>query len=113
MSKSLIVFSLLIVLLVAAFIYYKNTYFPKYNWSPDYRINSEQPYGLKLFYSTIKNDHTTTIVYNQSYHVLDTNSTNSNFVFVGEDFYIDSAAASAIIKFVEKGNNVLISSNYS
>ncbi|PBQ33816.1 hypothetical protein CNR22_19190 [Sphingobacteriaceae bacterium] len=113
MSRSLIVFSLLIALLIGVFIYYKNAYFPKYNWTPDYKINSEQPYGLKLAYTTIKNNHSTTIIYNQSYHLLDTNSSNSNLVFIGDDFYIDSVAASSLIKYVEKGNNVLISSNYS
>jgi len=100
-------------MVIAAFVYYKNTYFPKYNWNPEYTTSSEQPYGLKLFYSTVKKNQTTTILYNQAYHLLDTNQTDGNFIFVGDDFYIDSVAALCLLKYVEKGNCALISSNYS
>lgn len=113
MSRSLVIFSLLIAVLIAAFIYYKNNFFPKYNWEPDYRTKSEQPYGLKLIYSTIKNNHATTIIYNQSYYLLDTTASNSSLVFIGDDCYIDSTSSANIIRYVEKGNIVLISSNYS
>lgn len=112
-STPLIVFLILVVGGIVAILYYKKTYFPKYNWNVDYRKTSDQPHGLKLFYNIIKNQKTeTTLLYNQSYELLDTNLTNSNFIFVGDDFYVDSTAALYLLKYVEKGNRVLISSNY-
>lgn len=112
-STPLIVFLILVVGGIVTILYYKKTYFPKYNWNVDYRKTSDQPHGLKLFYNIIKNQKTeTTLLYNQSYELLDTNLTNSNFIFVGDDFYVDSTAALYLLKYVEKGNRVLISSNY-
>lgn len=108
-----ILFIILIVGGIAAFIYYKKNYFPKYSWAADYKKNSDQPYGLKLFYTAVKNqEQKTTVIFNQSYDKLDTNQSNSNFIFVGNDFYVDSVMAFRILKYVEKGNRVLISSNY-
>lgn len=113
-STPLIVFVILVVGGILAILYYKKKYFPKYNWNVDYRKTSEQPHGLKLFYSSIKNQKTeTTLLYNQSYELLDTTLTNSNFIFVGDDFYVDSTTALYLLKYVEKGNRMLISSNYA
>ncbi len=111
---ALILIVLIIVGSIVAFIYYKNNYFPKYDWSVEYKKSNEQPYGLKLFYDIIKNrKQKTTLIYNQAYEELDTNQSNSTMIFVGTGFEVDSIGAMRILKYVEKGNRVLISSNYS
>lgn len=113
-NSTLIWFIILIICGIAAFLVFKNNHLPKYSWETDYKKNSDQPYGLKLFYTAIKNQKkTTTVIFNKSYDLLDTSINNSNFISIGDDFFVDTTEANYILKYVEKGNNVLISSNYS
>lgn len=114
-NGTLIVVVALVVISIAAFVYYKSAYLPKYSWAVNYKRSSDQPYGLKLFYNTIKNQpHTTTIMYNHSNTDLrDTTLVNSNFISIGDDFYPDSISSDILLKFARNGNRVLIASNYS
>lgn len=108
---TLILFIVLVGGCIAAFIYYKKNYFPKYSWEEDYRRNSEQPYGLNLFHNVIKKQSAkTNILANRSYFELDT-SRNSNYIFIGDEFWMDSSNVSSVLKFVARGNNALICSN--
>jgi hypothetical protein len=116
MSKNLPFFTIvaLIILIVGGFVYYQKNYVAKYRWFEDYGKNSEQPYGLHLLYSAIKDgEQGTTIIYNQALHVLDTTAANMNFISVSPDADIDSVMADQLISFAAKGNNVFIASTYS
>ncbi len=111
---TLILFFVLVALSIFGFIYYKNKYTPRYNWSENYKRSSDQPFGLKVFYNIVKDQSTELIFVNdQSYEKLDTNSVNSNFIYVGDEFWVDSIAELHMLKFAEKGNRVFIVSNYA
>ncbi len=112
-NTTLILVALIIAGGIAALVYYKKSHYPKYNWWPDYKRGNEQPYGLKLFYSVIRGQKSETrLILNHSYNQLDTNLTNSNFIYVGSEFWVDSAETAHILKYVEKGNRVFIASNF-
>jgi hypothetical protein len=112
-NPGLVIISLFLVVCTIAFVYYKNNYIPKYRWSTYYDINNEEPYGLKLFHKAIKSKSKgTTLLYNESYDTIDTTETNSNLVFVGDDFYVDSLTTIDLLKYVERGNCLFIASNY-
>jgi len=109
-----ILFILFLSAIIVAYVYFKKEYFPKYNWREDYSIKSTQPYGINLLYENIKKLNTkVTVIYNRSYHLIDTNKSNTNFIFIGNNFEIDSAMALHLLNYVYKGNNVFIASNYS
>lgn len=111
-NLTLILFSVFVVGSFVAYIYYKKNYFPKYDWTVEYKKKSNQPYGLKLFYTTVKNQKSNvTLLNNQSYNLLDTNLINSNFIIVGDDFWVDSIDTPHLLKYVEKGNRLFIASN--
>jgi hypothetical protein len=114
MNKNLVVilFLLVVAILIAAVVYYQKEYTPKYEWGESYTKDNAQPYGMKLFYTIIKKQNkTVTLIKDQSYQELDTNKTNSNFIMMAHNLNLDSAEASIILKYVEKGNNAFICSN--
>lgn len=109
----IIIFALVAVIVIAAFIFVRKYYLPKYSWYENYSKTSEQPYGSKLFYTLLKDrDLPLTVIYNRNYHLLDTNLTNSNLIFLGAGYDVDSADAKTLLKFVEKGNHVFVASGY-
>ncbi|MBL7932034.1 MAG: DUF4350 domain-containing protein [Bacteroidia bacterium] len=112
-SVPIIVFIAVIIISIAAFIFIRSNISPKYNWNENYSRNSEQPYGLKLFYTVLKQqEFPLTILYNRNYHLLDTNRSNGNLIYIGFEYQPDSADIKRMMKFVEKGNRVFIASDY-
>lgn len=112
-NRGLLIFILIVVAGIIAFVYYKNNYFPKYNWFKNYDKNNEQPYGLNLFYKILEEKSKgSTLLHNESYDTIDTNETNSNLIFVGDDFYVDSLTAVDLLRYAERGNCIFIASNY-
>lgn len=108
------IFAALVIIGITAFIFYRKSFIPKHSWREDFRKTSEKPYGLSLFYSTIKKiSPETKLIYNQSYELLDTTETNTNFISIGNEAYFDSIAAMHLVKYVGKGNRALIASEYS
>jgi hypothetical protein len=110
----LIILIVLTTLGIAAYIYYKAQYTPKYSWYENYSRTSKEPYGLEMFYSIIKKKSADTkLIYDNAYYTVDTTITNSNFIFAGSEFYTDSSEAYRFIKYAEKGNCVFIASDES
>ncbi len=111
-SLPLVIIIALVLAMVLGFIYLRNTYFPKYSWYENYSKTSEEPYGMKLFYDVLKGqEFPLTVLYNRNYQILDTNQQNSTLVYVGHEYDIDSVDVHYLLKFVEKGNRVFVTSN--
>lgn len=109
-----VLFALLILGGVVLFVYYKKHYFPKYNWYPDYRKKSDQPYGLKLMFDLLKEQKDGVTVFSSNeYLELDTTLVNTNFITVGNEFFPDSINGVHLLKYVENGNCLFISSEYA
>lgn len=113
-NLQLILFFILIVGSILAFVYYKKNYAPKYDWTQNFKKSSDQPYGLKLFYTAVKKQSPKfTVVRGEFYQMYDTSETNSSFVSIGSEFFADSTQALDILKYVERGNHVFLAVNYS
>lgn len=111
-NAPIVVFIALVITIIAVFIFFRKSYVPKYSWYENYSKSSEQPYGLKLFYAVVKGQKSpVTILYNRNYHLLDTNQKNSNLIYVGFEYGVDSTDAESLLKFVEKGNRVFVASS--
>lgn len=105
---------LLLTLAVVFFVLFKKYYTPKYQWYPDYRKKTEQPYGLSLLYKVISDQHKKVDVYTQHTLLsLDTNDYHASFIAIGNDFFPDSTEGAHLMQYVEKGNCVFIASDYS
>jgi len=116
MNRNLIVILFLVILGggIFAFYLYIKQYTPKYNWTEIYKKESDQPYGLKLFYELLEsNKKKTHTIKNKFLENLDTTVSNANYVVVGDYLYIDSLRANHILSFAEKGNTVFIATNYA
>ena len=112
MSKKyvIILFAVLIGGAITAGIIYVKQFTPKYDWNIKYTKNSEQPYGLKLFYNVLKGQSKgRSITSNQYYGSLDTTSSNGNLVFVGHEMDISRYDRDCILNYVARGNTALIS----
>jgi hypothetical protein len=103
---------LVALVLVAGFMYLRRNYFPKYRWHAGYSKSSDQPYGLSVIYGFFKEQEGgMTRVFNHAYARLDSTTTTSNFVFMGNEIYSDSSAAAALLAFVARGNRALIATD--
>jgi hypothetical protein len=106
-----------IILSLILFFYYQYSKLPTYNWSENYKHNSDSPYGNELLYKMMKNlypDHTFNIIsepliYNREF----TSSTKNNSIYFysGYGFFPDKSTTSELINFIKKGNQLFIASN--
>lgn len=116
MNRNLIVILFLVILGggIFAFYLYIKQYTPKYSWIEIYKKESDQPYGLKVFYELLEsNKKEIHSIKNKFLENLDTTISNANYVVVGDYLYIDSLRANHILSFAEKGNTVFIATNYA
>lgn len=113
-NRALIIFLAVIILVVGGFIYYKNSYLPKYRWSHNYQRNSDQPYGLSLLNKLVKQKASRVVtMQGLDSEKLDTTASGSNMLFVQEQFSADSSDAALILRYAAKGNRVLLATDYS
>src|ERR1051326_3625095 len=88
----------------------------KYNWYESYHISDKEPYGGYVIGELLKNYHKGNefnIMEKKPVHeVLDEKKLKgvSDYVFIGEALYLDSADVQTMLQFVNKGNDVFISS---
>lgn len=114
MNRNLVVilFVAAVVGVIAILYYYAKQYSPKYSWEESYKKESEQPYGLNIFYSLLEEKNVEITAIKRSFEeTLDTTKTNTNYIVFGDHLYIDSLRAVHILKYVENGNIAFIASN--
>jgi hypothetical protein len=82
----------------------------RYDWSEDYVLDKEKPYGTWLISELLKE------YQNHDYHELnkplDRSLNNaekgSNYIFIGEEIYLEKSGRDSLLSFVAKGNSAFI-----
>ncbi len=85
-----------------------------FSWKESYKINSDQPYGTSIINdmlgSYFPGKGLKKITTDLPTDLPENPSDISNYVFIGEALYLDSADVQQLLKFVANGNNAFISS---
>jgi hypothetical protein len=111
-KRILLLVALLSIMILLAFLFRSNE--QRFDWTESYEQDSKAPYGTfiiaELLQSYFPNQDFT--VLNDSIPNLGLDSTQrpSNYIFIGEAIYMDSADVQGLLKFVENGNRAFLSS---
>ena len=96
--------------LLAAFI----AFWPRqknYSWRERYRLESEDPYGLKLLYQTLDRsasaENPVRVINDTLANNLPLDSAGSNYIFIGQGIYLDSLSQDHLKSFIHAGNTAL------
>lgn len=117
----LILLLIAVVVLGAAFWFFRNQDEPRYDWSDSwgkktYAYDNDQPYGTEVFHRLLNHyfpGKKLTVLKSNLATELPIDSlgdTPATYVFVGEGMYMDSAGTARLIDFVAAGNTALIAS---
>ncbi len=107
-----------VVLLLGTFFFIIWLNSAKYNWNEIYIENEKQPYGGYILAEILKDsrgDDTFVLIKDSISTFLDNKigeEAQHNYVYVGNQLYLDSAETEVLLKFVEQGNNAWIISNH-
>ncbi len=93
------------------------------DWKESFNEQSVKPYGLKILYNELSSlfpDHKIRTVYHQPSSYLKENSKSGygdheaagNYIIIGNSNYLTTYSVDALLKFVEEGNTLFISSYY-
>lgn len=83
-----------------------------YNWDISLYNTDENPYGTKFLYETIKQSRDSAdfvLISDSVSGALNAADSGSVYMFVGRDFYTDSADQKALLDFFHRGNELFIS----
>ncbi len=109
-TTSAIVILSIVALLVGGY-FLLRLYTPKYVWIENLNYNNEEPYGTSILFELIKSSYP-----EENFIEIKTNefeeyfseNPNSDYVFVGSSYYIDSVNVASLIRHIERGNNAFI-----
>jgi len=88
----------------------------RYSWRENYQSGSDQPYGTKFILELLKSYRPEgTFVYNDKkplHQLLDSMqiTDSTDYIFIGEQLYLDDTDRDALLKFIESGNDAFITS---
>ncbi|MFT7588661.1 MAG: hypothetical protein ACI959_000873 [Limisphaerales bacterium] len=80
-----------------------------WDWFQMYSLESEQPYGLKVFRNTLEGSREV-VIFEDGFANLDSISSPANYFATGSNLYLDSADVEGLFQFVRAGNVAFISS---
>jgi hypothetical protein len=110
-KRSYLVLGIMLLLLTLIFAVTRKSDTERIRWNEHYRTTSEDPYGLKVLYelmpSYFPNQEMESL--DSRFTELETGETRTNYLFVGSNFYPDSAATGALLDFIAAGNTAFIS----
>ena len=84
---------------------------PKHDWDVNYKNKSKEPYGVDFVEKLLQTYHKGqkfTALTKPLPQSLPKNTTNANYVFIGNMPYLDSSDVKALYEFVNKGNTVFM-----
>lgn len=115
-NKQILGIGIVVVLLLATLLYVLYFSEDRYSWYENYELDSNDPYSTKVLYETLKNgtegDFYEVIGSIEETVAKDSFTCPANYIFVGNEPYLNSWNVDALLNFAEAGNNVFISSNY-
>lgn len=117
-DRNLVVKILLICLAVLLLVYFTvgRNRERRFQWNENYRTNSEQPYGtlfIQKLLASYRPGQKFTLNEKEPLHVLLDSTkfkTKTDYVFIGQDIYLDSEDLDALLNFIDKGNDAFIAS---
>jgi hypothetical protein len=83
----------------------------RFNWSEDYKLDKDRPYGTWLISELLQHysPKRKFKVLNESLdYSLEKAETPSNYVFIGEEIYLEKIYSDSLLAYVAKGNNAFI-----
>jgi hypothetical protein len=109
-NKILIVIGILVGMLAIYLIFF---YSPgkRFNWSEDYKLDKERPYGTWLMSELLQHyspKREFSILNESLDYSLEKAETPSNYVFIGEEIYLEQIYTDSLMTYVAKGNNAFI-----
>ncbi|MEL6275266.1 MAG: DUF4350 domain-containing protein, partial [Bacteroidota bacterium] len=85
----------------------------QFTWWERYRYNKKQPYDLYALYSLLEARESGLVFHKDTLQALvNLQTTNTNYVYVGQNMFLDEADVTALLNFVEQGNNAFIASKW-
>ena len=112
--RIIVIIALLSICAFLYFLYVKSS--PRYQWFESYDASSEQPYGTAFIQKMLRGYRPgNEFVVNERSRLKDVLKTidepaRTDYVFIGQDIFLDEESISAIAKFIEEGGNALIAS---
>ncbi len=109
-----IIFTILAVILLLIFFLFQNLAPAERDWDENYEPTNKEPYGTFIIKKLLEDQ-----AGEEHFHIVDTilhaslpitNSTQTNYIFIGNSIFLDSASVDSLRSFVFNGNNVFISS---
>jgi len=83
----------------------------RYNWSEDYKLDKERPYGTWLVTELLQHympNRKFIILDEPPDHSLKKAETPSNYVFIGQEMYLEQIYTDSLLAYVAKGNSAFI-----
>ena len=83
----------------------------RYNWSEDYKLEKERPYGTWLVTELLQHyspNQKFKILDEPLDHSLEKAKTPSNYIFIGQEIYLEQIYTDSLLAYVTKGNNAFI-----
>lgn len=101
-----------VVILAAVFFVLNRSSKPTFDWDENYREDNKEPYGTYLIYNLLekhfKGKDFELMTEKLSEKLPTETDQPTNYVFIGEGIYLDSADLQTMLTFVENGNNAFI-----
>ncbi|UII26148.1 DUF4350 domain-containing protein [Fulvivirga maritima] len=102
-----------VLIVVFVFFYFTNDRKKHFNWSENYKVESQQPYGTYIYHELLKR------TYGNNFRVLNNplrdSITSENkdalYMLVGQGSYYTSEDVDSLLAFVNAGNEVFISTS--
>ena len=114
MNKTLRLYIVIFILAVIAMLYYEHTKPKPINWFPSFTKKHKIPYGTYVLYQSLRDlfpNSEVIDIYNPPYLFLKENTDNGTYLFIDQTINFDKETLKQLLSFVDKGNEVFISTN--
>jgi len=111
--SQIIVASLVVIIL--GLILLMRLYSPKYTWYENLNVSNKQPYGLSTFNALLSESYTRDemkSVLSNNFNLYFNNNPSSDYLFIGTNYWIDSANTQSLIQHISKGNKAFIATSH-
>ena len=109
-KRTKVILSLVILLLILiVFIFYEIRYKPDADWRRNFDLNSEEPFGTKLFCDLIKaqNGEDNVLYYSKDFYFDSILPGDYSYIYIA-DRYVSYEKADSIIDFIRNGDDAMI-----
>ncbi len=113
MSRGYKIVVVLLVLLLAFFVYAEASKPAPVDWSPTFSIKSKTPLGTYVFFHSLDSIQQVRKVNQSPYQFLEDSTLSGTYIFVNNRINFNKAARKKLFKWVAQGNTLFVSANYS